>query len=219
MKNEYIDIATENGLLHGIWTNTPQARASILLLHGAGAGMEHSFMCEMANLLCEQGFSVLRINFPYIDRGKKLPGSPKENQESIRIAYNYLLNDLHQKRIFVAGKSYGGRMASHVAVDGGLSDCLGLVYFGFPLHAPGKPGKKRADHLQNIKIPQIFLQGENDALAKLDLLREVINPIDQVTLKAYSYANHSFSIPKRISKENLLPKIAQDTANWIDKVL
>ncbi len=211
------DIGSVNALID----ESTDPKYLVILTHGAGAGMQHAFMEGVAKGLASMNAHVMRFNFPYMDAGKKLPGSPKVSQQSILAA----LEDINKKYwdlpIFLAGKSYGGRMSSHVVADGSAPQVKGLIYFGFPLHAPGKDGIKRADHLQQIKIPQLFLQGTNDKLANYDLIKKVVKVQTSADLYAIDHADHSFRIPKKRQKpgHNVLQDLVKKANRWALEVV
>ncbi|MDW3191242.1 MAG: alpha/beta family hydrolase [Cytophagales bacterium] len=189
----------------------------VILSHGAGAGMQHVFMESLAKGLASKNAHVMRFNFPYMDAGKKLPGSPKVSQQSILAA----LEDINKKYwdlpIFLAGKSYGGRMSSHVVADGSAPQVKGLIYYGFPLHAPGKDGTKRADHLQQVDIPQLFIQGTNDKLANFDLIKKVVKAQSQAELYSIDHADHSFRVAKKLQKpgHDIMKVLVNKTNDWV----
>ena len=196
--------------------DTPVSTSVLILAHGAGAGMYHPFMVALAEALCNEGISVIRFNFPYLEAGRKAPGSPNDAiftwhkmvEETEKIFYG--------KSLFVAGKSYGGRMASHLLAEV-KTNIKGIVYFGFPLHAPGRDSKDRANHLDTIDCPQLFIQGEKDKLATIELIREVVNDLPHATLHEISDADHSFHVPKSagISKSEMIRNLAKISADWM----
>ncbi|MDA1121028.1 MAG: dienelactone hydrolase family protein [Bacteroidetes bacterium] len=203
------------------WHHARKPIAALLLAHGAGAGMDHRFMTSLAGFLCELNISTLRFNFPYIEKGRRAPESPKVAQQAIVDAVDFIANGGNTLPLFVGGKSYGGRMASHCAALGRI-EISGLVFYGFPLHAPGKPSMNRADHLKDIKIPLLFLQGTNDQLAQIDLINEVCKGLgNNTTLKTFQSADHSFKVPKSsgIDPESMIKELAIQTRFWIEDVL
>lgn len=206
------DIGSVNALID----ESSDPKYLVILTHGTGAGMKHVFMEALAKGLAATNAHVMRFNFPYMDAGKKLPGSPKVSQQSILAA----LEDINKKYwdlpIFLAGKSYGGRMCSHVVAEGSAPQVKGLIYFGFPLHAPGKDGIKRAEHLQNVKIPQLFIQGTNDKLANYDLIKKVVKSQANADLHAIDHADHSFRVPKKQQKPgfNVMDVLVKKANSW-----
>ncbi|MEP2771853.1 MAG: alpha/beta family hydrolase [Fulvivirga sp.] len=219
IKQVKIKVQSNPGEVTGAYLIPDKMQAFILLAHGAGAGMHHPFMVDLATALGKLQIGSLRFNLPYMEAGKKFPGSPKHSIEGIQSALDHAREfTKNETPIFLAGKSYGGRMSSHLAENLENNTIAGLIYYGFPLHAPGKPDVKRASHLVNIDIPMLFLQGSNDNLADQTLLNQVTLELDLATVTYYDHADHSFKRPKKISKESLIPQLAKDTSEWIDQV-
>ena len=194
-------------------------KAILIIAHGAGAGMHHSFMHNLASRIAESNVTSVRFNFPYMEQGRKSPGSPKANIETWQLVANHISQKYPSLPLFISGKSYGGRMASHLIADGECPAVKGLIYFGFPLHAPGKDSKDRADHLVNVSVPQLFLQGTKDKLANLDLITEVVENHPTAEINVIDDADHSFNVPKRSgkSKDDILDYLAGSSTAWIDQ--
>jgi predicted alpha/beta-hydrolase family hydrolase len=135
--------------------------AVMALAHGAGAGMDHPFLLGLAAACARQGVSVMRFAFPYAQAGRKMPG-PASHAIATWAAVEAAARQAVAGVPFVAaGKSYGGRMASMAAAGGAIAPAA-LVYLGYPLHPPGAPEKLRADHLPQITVAQLFVEGTND---------------------------------------------------------
>lgn len=135
--------------------------AVMALAHGAGAGMDHPFLLGLAAAFARQGVSVMRFAFPYAQAGRKMPG-PASHAIATWTAVEAAARQAVAGVPFVAaGKSYGGRMASMATADGAIAPAA-LVYLGYPLHPPGAPEKLRADHLPQITVAQLFVEGTND---------------------------------------------------------
>lgn len=173
-------------------------------------------METVAEKLSGLKIGVVRFNFPYIDAGRKAPGSPRQAIDAIVKVYNSISADYNQP-LFVGGKSYGGRMASAAVAEGLLPEVRGLVYFGFPLHAPGKPSVKRAEHLDSTELPMLFLQGKKDKLAEIPLIREVTEKIPNATLIEFEDADHSFKVPKKadLTQEEVFDTLTKEAASWM----
>ena len=136
----------------GLWMEPEAATALYVIAHGAGAGMNHSFMSEVARGLAEAGIASLRYLFPYMEAGRRRPDPPHLLESTVRSAVSFGLQTANGLPIFAGGKSMGGRMSSRAAADSGLAGVRGLVFLGFPLHPPGKPGTERAKHLAQLRL-------------------------------------------------------------------
>ncbi|MCS3441802.1 alpha/beta hydrolase family protein [Microbacterium phyllosphaerae] len=134
--------------------------STIVIAHGAGTGKDHPFLTGFADALGALGFSTLRFNFPYVEQGRRMPGPATHAIATWNAAVAFAREQDPEAAVWAAGKSYGGRMASMAVSDGLVVD--GLAYLGYPLHAPGKPEKPRAEHLPAITVPQLFVEGTND---------------------------------------------------------
>lgn len=192
-------------------------QAVLILAHGAGAGMHHPFMSDLARGIANEDIHVIRFNFPYMEQGRKSPGSPKANIETWRLVVDHIASMYQGLSIFISGKSYGGRMASHLMVESSSDAVKGIIYYGFPLHAPGRDSKDRASHLPEIKVPQLFLQGSKDKLANIDLMNEVVGGLSNVELEVIQDGDHSFKVPKKSGKTNeeVMNHLIQKSADWI----
>jgi uncharacterized protein len=191
-----------------------KAMARMILAHGAGAPATHPWMETLANQLSQAGIEVFRFNFPYIDKGRKAPGSPQEAMNAWLEAVETVSKKKSNLPLFLSGKSYGGRMASHVMSEEGLPEVHGLIYFGFPLHAPGKPGIGRATHLKSIDYPQLFIQGTKDSLADIKLMRKVTAKLPDATLLEIKEGDHSLK-RKGVQEDAGLAEVAGFVATWI----
>jgi len=182
---------------------TSAARACYVLAHGAGAGMRHPFLAEIANGLAERGIATLRYQFPYMEQGSKRPDAPKLAHATVRAAAIEAARLLPELPLFAGGKSFGGRMTSQAQAASPLPVVHGLIFLGFPLHPPGQPSTERATHLFEVQIPMLFLQGDRDEFAQLDLLNPLIKQLGaRTTLKLFPAANHSFHLPARSARND-----------------
>ncbi|GAA3702384.1 hypothetical protein GCM10022377_15030 [Zhihengliuella alba] len=180
----------------------PSGKPTVVLAHGAGAGMEHPFMRGAAEGLARLGLRVLRFNFPYMDAGKKFPDRPPLAVGTWRSVMRFAAEHVDGP-LWAAGKSFGGRMASMAVAEG--MEAAGLVYLGYPLHAPGKPEKLRDEHLYGLAVPQLFLQGTRDTFAQSDLLEGVVQRLEQdqpgrTRLVWIDGGDHSFAV-KGVKRE------------------
>lgn len=201
------------------WMEPENAWAQVLFTHGAGAGMHHKYMVDMAYLLAERGLASLRYNFMYMELGKGRPDVQKKTVSSILQAIDFQLTQSYLP-LFIGGKSYGGRMCSWAVAENPGTKVKGLIYWGFPLHAPGRDSADRAGHFLQIKIPMLFLQGSKDKLANLDLLKPLLDS-SKDELLVIEDADHSFKVPKRTGKTNeeVLTELADKVENWCREVL
>lgn len=171
-------------------------RGALTLAHGAGAGMNHKFLAELAPKLAQAGFAVLRFQFPYMEAGKKRVDSPKIAVATVAAAVERLAAEVPGVPLFAAGKSFGSRMSTTGAAEGAIPQASGLICFGFPLHPPGELGTKRAEHLTQVKIPILFLQGDRDEFAELPLLKGVLEKLPKAKLHVIRGGDHGFAVLK-----------------------
>jgi len=193
------------------------ARMMLALAHGAGAGMAHPFLASLAAELAAVGVATLRYQFPYMEQRRGSPDSPAVATSTVAAAVRAAWEQAPDLPLFAGGKSFGGRMTSQAAAEGLLSGVRGLVFFGFPLHPPNKPGTKRAEHLKNVTVPMLFLQGTRDTLADLTLLKPICEDLGSLaTLHIVETADHSFHMLKKSGKTDpdALRELAQTTASW-----
>lgn len=218
-KSLTINISDEIGQVSALLNLSGDAMALLVLAHGAGAGMEHPFMVELSERLSANKVGTLRFNFPYMEKGKGAPDRPKKAHPAVLAAVEEAKKHVEGLILLAGGKSFGGRMFSQVAAEGKLSGVKGLVYYGFPLHAPGKPGIARAAHLSDIQTPQLFLQGTRDKLADFDLITEVCSKLNQAHLVKMEGGDHSFKTLKRsgVSQEEVMERLAKETADFARK--
>ncbi|WP_341975351.1 alpha/beta family hydrolase [Microbacterium sp. LWO13-1.2] len=171
-------------------------RGTVLIAHGAGTGMDHPFLTGYASALGELGFSTLRFNFPYVELGRRMPGPAAHAIATWNAAVACARDRGSQESLWATGKSYGGRMASMAVAEGLAVD--GLVYLGYPLHAPGKPEKPRAEHLPAISVPQLFIEGTNDPFIQpLTQFEEVVESCQDARVAWIDGGGHTFEVKGR----------------------
>jgi predicted alpha/beta-hydrolase family hydrolase len=187
----------------------------ITLAHGAGAGMHHSFMKTLAESLAAVDIGTLRFNFPFTENKKGRPDTPAVAQQTIEAAINKAHELFPSLPLFVAGKSFGGRMTSQYLSTHPEAQVKGIIFYGFPLHPAGKPSIERADHLKDVKVPMLFLQGTKDALASWSLIESVCSSLRKATLIKIEGADHSF----KAGKQNVMPALTNTTRDWIQKII
>jgi predicted alpha/beta-hydrolase family hydrolase len=199
-----------------------QARACYVLAHGAGAGMSHPFMAAAAAELADLGVATLRYQFPYMEQGSKRPDAPKLAHATVRAAVAEAARLAPGLALVAGGKSFGGRMTSQAQAISPLRDVRGLAFLGFPLHPAKQPSDARAQHLSDVRIPMLFLQGTRDALADPSLLARLIDQLGpRATLKLFAGADHSFHVAGRGAPSDAETRHAvfAALAAWIDQLL
>lgn len=185
------------------------------LAHGAGAGMNHSFMVTLTQLLSEEGIATLRFNFPFAENKKGRPDLPAVAHQTIETAIAKAQKLFPELPLFVAGKSFGGRMTSQYLSTHPDIAVKGIIFYGFPLHPPGKPSTERAEHLKDVKTPMLFLQGARDEFATWDLIESVCSSLPLARLVKIEGANHAF----KAGKQNILQLLADTTKDWMGKMI
>ncbi|MCB0563022.1 MAG: dienelactone hydrolase family protein [Phaeodactylibacter sp.] len=215
-----INLSKEIGTVSSLLLLPEDAFALLVLSHGAGAGMEHPFMEMLAQQLAAHKVGTLRFNFAYMEKGGRAPDRPPKAHLAIKAAVKKALKFADGLTLLAGGKSFGGRMTSQVAAKGELEPVKGIVYYGFPLHAPGKPGIERAAHLSDVNVPQLFLQGTRDTLARFDLMEAVCEKLEQARLVKIEGGDHSFKTLKRsgITHEEAVQRLAEETAGFAAKL-
>ena len=216
-----IEVA-ETTRVSGLWQLPSAAWSCLVFSPGAGSGMQHPFMAEMAAELNLRGVATLRYQFPYMERGSKRVDAPALCHATVRAAVREAASLAPALPSFAGGKSFGGRMTSQAEAIKPLQNVRGLAFLGFPLHPPKMPSVERADHLFAIRIPMLFLQGTHDEFAELSLLRPLVERLGpRATISLFDAANHAFHAPKRtgISDAEIRTELAQAIAAWMKAVL
>jgi len=206
----------------GLLQAPPRTRACFVLAHGAGAGMAHPFMSAVAVGLAERSIATLRYQFPYMERGGKRPDPPKLTHATVRAAVTAALRLLPDAPLVAGGKSFGSRMTSQAQAIAPLPGVRGLAFLGFPLHLAGRPSQDRGQHLFQVHIPMLFLQGTRDALANLQELKPLCEALGaRAILKEFPGADHSFHVPVRSGQTDAQVQIEllDALAAWIESVV
>lgn len=189
----------------------------LVLAHGAGAGMEHPFMESLAASLAAREVASFRYQFPYAERGSRRPDPAPLLEATVRSAVDAATAFAGELPLLAGGKSMGGRMTSRAAAREPLEAVRGIVFFGFPLHAIGKPGTERADHLNDVAVPLLFLQGSRDRLADLGFLEPIVARLGtRAAIHVVDGADHSFHVPARSGRSDaeVLEEISGETVRW-----
>jgi len=205
----------------GILLAPEKARAGYVLAHGAGAGMRQKFLEATALGLAERGIATFRYNFPYMDAGGKRVDPPALCHATVRAAVAEAGRLLPKLPLVAGGKSFGGRMTSQAQALEPLAGVRGLAFLGYPLHPPGKPSVDRAEHLTEVKVPMLFLQGTNDEFAELALLKTMVAKLaKRATLRLFERADHSFHVPAKSGRKDadVTAELLDALTGWMDEI-
>jgi predicted alpha/beta-hydrolase family hydrolase len=207
------------GEVSAILDRPDDARCLLVLGHGAGAGMRHPFMESVAAALSANRMATFRYQFAYMEKGGRLDPQPVllATVRSAVAAARAAAGDLP---VIAGGKSMGGRMTSLAMAAEPIAGVRGLAFFGFPLHPTGQPGTSRAEHLAQVTVPMLFLQGTRDTLADLDLLRPIVEGLLRATMHVVDGGDHSFAVLKRSGRTNaqVIEELARTVAEWADRL-
>ena len=212
-----IDVGDTVGKVSGILLHPPGAWAMYVLAHGAGAGMRHRFMESIAQALAARGIATLRYQFPDVKAGNRRPDPPGVLEATVRAAVAKARECTPDLPVIAGGKSLGGRMTSNAVARRPLEGVLGLAFLGFPLHPARQPAVTRAEHLDRVESPMLFLQGTRDDLADLELITSVCGRLGRkATLHVVEGADHSFSVLKRSGRSDteVMESLADTIAEW-----
>ena len=207
------------GEVSAILMRPAKARWLLALAHGAGAGMTHPFLEELARELADVSIATFRYQFPYMEQRRRVPDSPAVAAATVAAAVHTATTAAAGLPLLAGGKSFGARMSSQAASQRVLEGVRGLVFFGFPLHPPNKPGTKRAEHLAKVPMPMLFLQGTRDTLADLSLLKPVCSSLgSRAKLHVIDTADHSFHVLKSSERTDadVMRELARTTASWAE---
>jgi predicted alpha/beta-hydrolase family hydrolase len=210
-----------SGDVSAILVRPAAPRSLYVFAHGAGAGMHHAFMQAVAERLAASEVASFRFNFPFTESGRGGPNPEPVLLKTVRSAVAEAASLAPGLPLFAGGKSMGGRMTSKAAASEPLPGVLGLAFFGFPLHAPGKRSDERGAHLADVKLPMLFLQGTRDRLADLELLRPLLARVrPRPTLHVVEEADHGFHVPKRtgLTDDDVLDQLCATFASWSSEV-
>jgi uncharacterized protein len=200
------------------WLLPPQARACCVVAHGAGAGMLHPFMRAVATTFARHDVATLRFQFPYLERGARRPDPPPLCHATVRAAVAEAGRRGPRLAMFAGGRSFGGRMTSQAQALAPLTAVRALLFLGFPLHPAGKPGTQRADHLGQVQLPMLFVQGTQDALAEQILMTQVLERLGaRASVEWIADADHAFHVPARTGRKDaaIQEALLAAAAGWL----
>jgi len=207
------------GEVSAILIRPAAARWLYVFGHGAGAGLRHPFMEDAATALAGRGFATFRYQFAYQEKGSRRIDPQPILLATVRAAIDAAREAAPDLPLLAGGKSMGGRMTSLAASKDPLDGVKGVAFFGFPLHPAGAPGQGRADHLAQVAVPMLFLQGTRDTLADLDLLRPVIDNLGpRATLHVVDGADHGFNVLKRSGRTpaDVMDELTRTMEGWAE---
>ncbi len=210
-----LPVSSAIGVVSAEYIVPENSTCMMTLAHGAGAGMDHPFMVELASGLAKAGIATLRFNFPFMEGKKGRPDTPAVAHETIAAALTHAHAGFPSLPLFAAGKSFGGRMSSQYLAAHPRPEVRGIIFYGFPLHPVGKPSVERAAHLREIKVNKLFLQGTKDDLATWDLIMSVCSSLRKTRLVKLEGANHGFKAGKR----DVISLLVKATKDWLDTLL
>lgn len=216
-KEMHFTATEQTGTVSALLLRPKNARWLLVFGHGAGAGMRHAFMEAMAERLANQAIATFRYQFPYMEQGSKRPNPPTVLRATVCSALATATKAAGDLPLLAGGKSLGGRITSMVVAETPPPHLHGVVFFGFPLHAAGKPSAERGVHLAQVQVPMLFLQGTRDTLAELTLLRPVCRRLGKrATLHVIDGADHSFRVLKSAGKtdDEVRTELAHTVSDW-----
>ncbi|HTD68980.1 MAG TPA: alpha/beta family hydrolase [Gemmatimonadales bacterium] len=205
------------GDVTGLLLRPSNARLLYVLAHGAGAGMRHPFLESIAQRLAQRSIATLRYQFPYMEQRLRRPDPPAVAATTVRAAVIEAAGVAPGLPLVAGGKSFGGRMTSTAQAEDPLPGVRGLALLGFPLHPPGRPADKRAEHLAQVRIPMLFLQGDRDEFADLKLLKPVVKQLgERATLHLVEGGDHSFHVLKRSGRTDaeVMAELVETIVAW-----
>jgi predicted alpha/beta-hydrolase family hydrolase len=213
-------LAVPGGEVRATFEGPAGARDTLLLAQGAGADKDHPFMQTVGGSLAAKGIRVIRFNFLYTEAGKKAPDRQPVLEETYRAVVQEVRERESGERIFIGGKSMGGRIASHVAAGADAAQVDGLVFLGYPLHPPGRPERIRDAPLYQVRVPMLFVEGTRDPFCPLETLEKVRKQITAPTeVAVIDDGDHSFKVRKSSgrSSDEAWQEVVEAVATWLER--
>jgi len=215
-REQCIDV-TGLGTVSTLWSGDSAADTVVILAHGAGNDMHTSFLKNMSHAFADAGFLCIRFNFLYKEQGRKAPDRTPVLEATWRAVLDHVSKHAAQmRRLVLAGKSMGGRIASMIVAHD-APPVAGLVFFGYPLHPPGKLERMRCAHLPMVHCPMLFIQGTRDALCDMQKLRSILSGIPNATIHEITGGDHSFKVLKKLQRDpaEVIKEIAGTATDWV----
>ncbi len=219
MKTERHTITiTKKADISSVWLIPEKYKSVLIIAHGAGRDMDSVFVSQMHEGIAKHNFLTVKFNFPYMEQGLKAPNTPHVLEETWQKVINAVIEKtgVSRKQIYLSGKSMGGRYATILACKEDLYG--GIILYGYPLHAPGKPNKPRFNQLKVIHEPMLFFQGTRDSLCQLDVFKPLLETLSpKPTLHIIEGGDHSFKLLKRMnrSEQSIYDEMIQASAEWL----
>ncbi len=200
----------DGGAVSGFWHHPTRSATYLALAHGAGGNLHTPSLVHFAEALAEAGLGAVRFNFPYAEARRKVP----DRQPRLEACYRAVAQQVGKRatRLFLGGRSMGGRIASHVVADG--FPAAGLVFLGYPLHPPGRPERIRDAQLLRVTVPMLFLQGSRDPFARPELLAETVRKLKPATLHVVEEGDHGLTVRGRPQAE-VIEELVRVVGDWI----
>jgi uncharacterized protein len=217
-KEIHFVVSETAGVMSGLLLKPEHAVSLLVFAHGAGAGMRHRFIEDLSQILAGLGVATMRYQFPYMEKRVKRPDSEGVLIATVQAALTAAEKYSDGLPIFAGGKSMGGRMTSITVAKAPMDKLHGLIFFGFPLHAPGAPSAERGKHLTDVQMPMLFVQGSRDALADLKLVKPLCAQLDgRAELFVVEGGDHSLHMAKRSGRTDneVLDEVAAKTSSWM----
>lgn len=207
---EEVTFEWEGGTVSGAWHHPPQGRTYVVLAHGAGGNLQTPGLLRYAEALAKRGVGAVRFNFQYSETGRRVPDPPAR----LEACYRSVAEGVRSRTtaLYLGGRSMGGRIASHLLAGGFAAE--GVIFLSYPLHPRGQPERLRTAHLKDVAVPMLFLQGSQDALAKLNLLQQTVEELPSATLHVLDGADHGLRIKGR-PEEQVAAELADVTVAWM----
>jgi predicted alpha/beta-hydrolase family hydrolase len=193
--------------------------AAFVLAHGAGAGQKSAFIVDASRGLADRSITTATFDFPYITAGRKVPDRAPVLEQAWREAIAAARSRFGNLSLFIGGKSMGGRIASQVAARGDVGALKGLIFFGYPLHPPGRPEQMRDGHLPDIREPMLFIQGSKDPFGREDEIRALLPRLQRAALHDIAGGDHSFRVPGgKAKQQETIIHVLDTAAAWMQSV-
>jgi uncharacterized protein len=201
-----------------------RASAALVLAHGAGAGQRSPFMTGFAKALASLGVDAITFNFPYTEQRRRLP----DRRPALEACYRSVLHTVERQvknaagRLFIGGKSMGGRIATEIAGADTDLRVRGLVLLGYPLHPPGRPAVLRAAHLPGVHRPMLFVQGGRDTFGTPAELGPILTSLSPpATLHVVAGGDHSFKVARASQQEQaaVIGDLQRVVVEWIQRIM